>query len=88
MAIISEYIDLHRADIHDDHGRAWLLPTKNGRPSTDAVYKSSYLATLPSRHTACPHGKERTTCDWIGYPAASKCHSSRSHHKVRTSAIA
>lgn len=87
MDVLETYIEHRRTDIHDDYGRAPLFTTREGRPSEDTIRKWSYLATLPCRHSPCPHGKERATCDWTTYAAASKCPSSRSPHQVRTGSI-
>jgi site-specific recombinase XerD len=85
--VIGEYIDDNRRDTTDHYGRAPLLTTREGRPSTDAVRKWSYQATMPCRHSDCPHGKQRETCEWTSYAAASKCPSTRSPHPVRTGSI-
>lgn len=86
-AVVSEYIDNHRIDISDDNGRAPLLTSQKGRPTTGTIRTWTYLATEPCNYGPCPHGKERSTCDWTTYSTASHCPSSRSPHPVRTGAI-
>jgi hypothetical protein len=46
-----------------------------------------YQATQPCLYRACPHEKERETCEWTEYTQASKCPSSRSPHRIRTGSI-
>jgi integrase len=87
MDVLGEYIENHRVDVQDEYGRAPLFTTRVGRPAGDSVRKWCYLATLPCRHSPCPHGKERPTCEWPTYAKASKCPSTRSPHQVRTGSI-
>nr|WP_241988342.1 site-specific integrase [Halorubrum sp. SP3] len=85
--VISEYVRDYRMDTHDDEGRQPLLSTREGRPAEATVRTWSYNATLPCLHGACPHGKEKETCEWTDYHKASKCPSSRSPHPIRTGSI-
>jgi site-specific recombinase XerD len=87
--VVDAYIETHRHDVHDDHGREPLLASTVGRPSTNAVHAWMYQATVPCLHTDCPHGRERPTCEFLedSYNNASKCPSSRSPHQVRTGSI-
>jgi site-specific recombinase XerD len=87
MNVLGEYIEENRVEKQDKRGRAPLFTTRQGRPAGDTVRKWSYLATLPCRHSPCPHGKKRVTCDWPNYANASKCPSTRSPHHVRTGSI-
>jgi hypothetical protein len=87
MEVLGDYIEHHRVDQQDDVGRAPLFTTREGRPAPDTVRKWSYLATLPCRHSGCPHGKDRATCEWPTYAQASKCPSTRAPHHVRTGSI-
>jgi site-specific recombinase XerD len=87
MDVVEEYIENDRKDTQDNRGRAPLFSTREGRPSGDSVRKWSYLATLPCRHSDCPHGKDRPTCSWTTYREASRCPSSRSPHRIRTGSI-
>jgi len=84
---LQEYIDNYRHDVHDDHGRQPLLTSARGRPINNTVRIWSYQATQPCLHSACPHGKERETCEWTEIHGASKCPSSRSPHPIRTGVI-
>ena len=85
--ILGEYIDHNREDVVDEYGRASLFTTREGRLSEDSLRKWSYQATMPCRHSSCPHGKARASCAWTSYAQASKCPSTRSPHRVRTGSI-
>jgi site-specific recombinase XerD len=76
-----------RFDNRDDHGRAPFFSGRQGRPSYTTIRAWSYLATQPCLHTRCPHGRARSTCDYVHRNHASKCPSSRSPHPVRTGSI-
>lgn len=82
--VVDEYLRSNRLDKYDDYGRQPLLTSEQGRPSDSAGRQWMYLATLPCLHSACPHGNDPETCDYIDYSTASKCPSSRSPHQVRT----
>lgn len=85
--ILDTYIEESRFDSYDDHGRQPLLASQRGRASKSAFRAWMYLATLPCLHSACPHGNERESCEYVDYSQASKCPSSRSPHQVRTGSI-
>lgn len=85
--ILDGYIAEYRHKKHDDYGRQPLFTSQVGRASHNAVRAWMYLATVPCLHSACPHGNERPTCDYVDYNTASKCPSSRSPHQVRTGSI-
>jgi len=85
--VLKRYIDHHRLDVHDDTGRAPLLASMKGRPVGGTIQYWSHLATQPCLHTACPHDRERDTCEYTHRHHASKCPSSRSPHKIRTGSI-
>ncbi|QCC47450.1 tyrosine-type recombinase/integrase [Halobellus limi] len=85
--VLEEWIDENRPDVRDDHGRAPLLASAAGRPVAGTVRSWSYVATIPCLHSACPHGRDRATCEWAHYKHASKCPSSRSPHQIRTGSI-
>lgn len=85
--IIDAYIREHRLEAYDDYGRAPLLTSQLGRPSTNAIRAWTYLATVPCLHSPCPHGNDPETCEYLAYSAASGCPSSRSPHRVRTGSI-
>ncbi|MDR9380715.1 MAG: phage integrase N-terminal SAM-like domain-containing protein [Natronomonas sp.] len=88
---LDAYIDEHRFDRHDEHGRAPLFTTRSaqGRLSPSAVRNWLYQATQPCWHTdnPCPHEKVRQHCEWTQSTKASQCPSARSPHAVRTGSI-
>jgi site-specific recombinase XerD len=84
---IGHYRRRRRRDVVDDHGRRPLFTTERGRISLTSLRAVSYYATVPCRHTECPHGNDQETCEYWGRRASSGCPSSRSPHQVRTGAI-
>lgn len=84
---ISTYIQTHRHDTHDDHGRQPLFTSLQGRPSPNTVRVWMYRATFPCLHTECPHGYDPATCEFKSHSTASQCPSSRAPHHVRTGSI-
>lgn len=87
IAALRAYVDDHRYDRRDNHGRQPFITSSYGRPSTSAVRNWTYQATQPCVRIDCPHDKQRATCEWTKSKAASQCPSSRSPHEVRTGAI-
>lgn len=89
--VLGTYIEEHRHDRRDEHGRVPLFTTRstNGRLSDNALRSWMYQATQPCWHTddPCPHDKVRGRCDWTNAAEASKCPSSQSPHAVRTGSI-
>jgi site-specific recombinase XerD len=85
--VLQDYCENHRPDITDEHGRAPLFATRQGRPSTGSFREWMYHATQPCVHSPCPHGREIGTCEYRTYHKGSQCPSSRSPHQVRTGAI-
>lgn len=85
--VLEEFIDERRRDVYDEHNRAPLLASREGRPAKPTLTSWSYLATLPCIHSPCPHGRERATCEFTKRAHVSKCPSSRSPHKIRTGSI-
>ncbi|WP_459194733.1 tyrosine-type recombinase/integrase [Halosimplex sp. J119] len=85
--VLDEYIQKQRVDSFDDHGRRPLLTTSQGRTSTNTVRTWCYMATLPCLCQDCPHGKSRSSCEYVHIHEASKCPSSVSPHRVRTGSI-
>ncbi|SER74801.1 tyrosine-type recombinase/integrase [Natrinema salaciae] len=86
-AVLREYLQNDRYDVHDDHGRQPFLASAQGRPNSNTLRVWSYLATLPCNFEPCPHGRERDACQYTEYGHCSKCPSSRSPHQIRTGSI-
>lgn len=87
MAVIEEWLDVGRPSVHDEYGRVPLLPTTHGRVAPTTLQNWCYHATVPCRYQSCPHGKERSGCDWFSVTQSSQCPSSRSPHQVRSGSI-
>lgn len=85
--VLDAYLEHERRDVEDEFGRRPLLYSRVGRPKPGTIRDWVYLATQPCVHTECPHGRERSSCDWTAYSSASQCPSSRAPHHVRTGAI-
>lgn len=85
--VLERYVEHFRFDVSDDHGRQPLFASRRGRASKALLRGIMYQATQPCLYRACPHEKERETCEWTEYTQASKCPSSRSPHRIRTGSI-
>jgi site-specific recombinase XerD len=86
--LIEEYIEVHRIDTRDDHGREPLFTTRQGRVSESTLRDLSYCWTQPCRWDECPHDRDQETCEAYGQPyAPSKCPSARSPHGWRRGSI-
>jgi integrase len=85
---IEDYIEYHRHDVTDDHGRNPLITTKYGRPSGNTFRSSLYRVTRPCwRGEPCPHERDIETCEATHIDHASKCPSSRSPHDLRSGRV-
>lgn len=84
---IGRYLEEYRHGVHDEYGRAPFLSSERGRPSTNTLRGWSYLATQPCIYGPCPHGRERSSCEFTERAHSSKCPSSRSPHRIRTGSI-
>lgn len=85
--VLDVYIDEVREQIRDREGRDPLLTSTQGRPSAGTIQNWIYHATIPCRHSECPHDQTPRSCDWTERNKASGCPSSRSPHQVRTGSI-
>lgn len=85
---LEDYIEYHRPDVTDDHGREPMLATEYGRPAGNTFRTTLYRVTRPCwRGEGCPHDKDPDTCDWTHIDHASKCPSSRSPHDMRSGRV-
>jgi len=84
---LNRYVEHHRIEQWDEHGRQPLLTSRVGRPTPGTIRDWMYLATIPCLHSRCPHERDPDTCEYTEYDHASGCPSSRSPHEVRTGAI-
>ncbi|WP_435183213.1 site-specific integrase [Halobellus sp. EA9] len=88
FGLIQEYIDVHRIEVRDDHGRRPLFTTRQGRVSGSTLRDTSYRWTQPCRCEECSHDREQGSCEAYGTPnTPSKCPSARSPHGWRRGSI-
>lgn len=85
--VLQLYIDEYRHDITDEYDRRPLFTSNQGRASRNGLRQWTYRVTVPCVHTACPHDRDRETCEYLEHNRASGCPSSRSPHQIRTGAI-
>jgi len=85
---IEDYIEYHRFDITDDHGRKPLITTEQGRPAGNTIRTTLYRVTRPCwRGEECPHDRTIEDCEATHLDHASKCPSARSPHDVRSGRV-
>jgi site-specific recombinase XerD len=84
---IEDWIEHKRPDTEDDHGRHPLIATNQGRVSKTTVRVDVYRATQPCMTDDCPHGNERSSCEFTEHDKSGGCPSSISPHSIRRSAI-
>jgi len=86
--LVEEYIEIHREEVSDDHGREPLFTTRQGRVSDSTLRDISYRWTQPCRWADCPHDREQESCEAYGAPnTPSKCPSAKSPHGWRRGSI-
>lgn len=85
--VIDHYVTHNRIERRDDNGRRPLFTTTQGRPASNTVQNWCYEATLPCLRMECPHDKQRDSCEWTTYTAASNCPSSRSPTDIKSGAV-
>jgi site-specific recombinase XerD len=86
--VVEEYVEKHRHDVTDEHGREPLVTTAAGRPHENTYYKWVTQATQPCQYRECPHDRDPETCE--AYQAdgqSGKCPSSHSPHAIRRGSI-
>ena len=86
--VLNDYIQVHRHDVTDEHGRQPLFTTKSGRVYKSLIQRHTYVVTRPCHFTGeCPHNRDIEGCEASDFDYASKCPSSVSPHPLRRSAI-
>lgn len=86
-AVLDEFVARHRVDVNDEYGRQPLITSDQGRPAKSSIRDWLYMATVPCKHSQCPHGKEPETCEFKNYSSVGGCPSSRSPHQIITGSI-
>jgi len=89
IGIITDYIEVIRPDITDEHRRQPLLTTEHGRLTRQRAYKNMKGFTRHCVYSSgCPHNRDIDTCE-----AAQKkkkaydCPSTQSTHPLRRGSI-
>mgnify|MGYP006274137989 FL=1 len=87
--VLNDYINGHRHDVLDDHGRDPLFTTPNGRLYRQRSYKNIVALTRPCvASNTCPHDRNLNECDAATKKdQAPSCPSSMTHHPIRKGAI-
>jgi site-specific recombinase XerD len=85
--VIDDYITENRPDVEDQHGRRPLVASSQGRLTRTPYRTVAYQVSQPCWTSTCPHGKERSICDWTHRDELSLCPSARSPHDFRRSSI-
>lgn len=85
--VIDDYIEHHRFDIKDSHGRSALLTTRHGRITKNTLRNYIYRVTRPCTYTECPHDRDPSECDGMDNQTPYLCPSSSAPHSFRHGAI-
>jgi integrase len=86
--LLDDWLQIRRPDVTDEHGRAPLIASQQGRIHLSTLRADCYRSTRPCILTGeCPHGREIETCDALEYDRAFKCPSSVSPHAFRRGGI-
>lgn len=86
--VLDDYIHGPREKVTDEHGRAPLITTRNGRVSVSACRDTLYRVTRPCwRDEGCPHDRDPDECEAAHYSKMSTCPSARSPHDVRSGRV-
>lgn len=85
--VLKDYVDVHRREKTDDHGRKPLFTTRYGRIGGTAIKRAVYRVTRPCQWESCPHNRDPEDCEATVDADACKCPSSVSPHPVRRGSI-
>jgi site-specific recombinase XerD len=87
--VLDDYIESHRKEVTDDHGRQPLITSRYGRISRSGLRGQIYKFTQPCFYTReCPHGEDVDNCGMKGaVDDAGKCPSSEAPHAIRKGSI-
>ena len=89
VSLLSDYIDTHRDEVKDEHGRRPLVTTKHGRAARKTIRNWSYGATRPCLLSGdCPHDTTPEECDAArNVNKAHACPDAESTHAWRRGSI-
>ena len=89
VEVLNDYVNGHRLNVTDDHGREPLFTTEAGRMGRNVAYKNFVAISRPCVYdNYCPHNRNVDNCE-----AAQKkkrafdCPSSESLHPIRRGSI-
>lgn len=86
--VLDDYIEMHRHNVTDDHGREPLITSEYGRLSKSSMRRTVYRWTQPCQYTnECPHERVISECEAEGYTNTKGCPSSKSPHDIRRGSI-
>ncbi|WP_049923916.1 tyrosine-type recombinase/integrase [Halopiger djelfimassiliensis] len=86
--ILNDYLNQHRHDVTDDHGRNPLITTPQGRPHVQTIQTWVYAATRPCQWGDCPDDRDPDECGpAVDRSQSSSCPASVSPHPVRRGGI-
>lgn len=85
--VVSDYIEVHRRNKKDEHGRQPLFTTRYGRMSGTAIKRAVYRVTRPCNWGSCPHNRDENDCEATIDAEACRCPSTVSPHPVRRGSI-
>jgi len=86
--VIQDYIDTHRDNKTDQHGREPLLTSTQGRYQPDSIQPIINALTRPCAiGNECPVGRAPEECEANYFDQAAKCPDSYSPHPFRRAAI-
>lgn len=87
--ILRGYIDEHRWDRVDDHGREPLVSSRHGRCTVNTLRCYAYRVTRPCQYGVdCPQDRNPDDCEAVqSRMTASKCPDSTGTHALRRGAI-
>ncbi len=86
--VLRDYIETHRPDVTDDHGRNPLFGTEFGRINKSTMRQEIYRITRPCTYgQECPHDRSPDECDGMQPRTPYDCPSVEAPHAVRRGAI-
>lgn len=86
--VIQDYIDVHRENRTDQHGRKPLIVSPSGRYQPNSIQPKINALTRPCTFgKECPQGRNPDECEATYFEKAAKCPDAYSPHPFRRAAI-